>query len=47
VYLTDAYGSFPAKQPNYPVLWCVTCEDGMQHIPWGHKVLLPNDKGEW
>ncbi len=47
IYLTDAYGSFPEKQPQYPVLWCVTCEDGMNWIPWGQKVLLPNDKGDW
>lgn len=47
IYLTDAYGSFPEKQPNYPVLWCVTSESGMDYIPWGQKVLLPNEKGEW
>jgi predicted metal-dependent peptidase len=47
IYLTDAYGSFPPKQPGYPVLWCVTSADGLNHIPWGQKVLLPNDKGEW
>lgn len=23
VYLTDLYGSFPEKAPEYPVLWCV------------------------
>lgn len=50
VYLTDAYGTFPEKRPNYPTLWCVTCQDGMQYIPnWGQKVLLPNEKdgGGW
>jgi len=47
IYLTDAYGSFPEKHPNYPVLWCVTAEDGMSWIPWGQKVLLPNKEGEW
>jgi predicted metal-dependent peptidase len=47
IYLTDAWGSFPQKQPMYPVLWCVTSEAGMDHIPWGQKVLLPNEKGEW
>jgi predicted metal-dependent peptidase len=47
IYLTDAWGSFPNKQPNYPVLWCVTDQSGMDHIPWGQKVLLPNEKGEW
>jgi predicted metal-dependent peptidase len=47
IYLTDAYGTFPEKKPMYPVLWCVTCQDGMNSIPWGQKVLLPNEKGEW
>lgn len=47
IYLTDAYGTFPEKKPQYPVLWCVTNQDGMQYVPWGQKVLLPNDKGEW
>lgn len=47
IYLTDAWGSFPQKPPQYPVLWCVTSESGMDYIPWGQKVLLPNDKGEW
>jgi len=47
IYLTDAWGSFPEKAPQYPVLWCVTEEDGLNHIPWGQKVLLPNEKGEW
>jgi predicted metal-dependent peptidase len=45
IYLTDAYGTFPDKRPTYPVLWCVTNADGMQYIPWGQKVLLPNEKG--
>jgi predicted metal-dependent peptidase len=47
IYLTDAYGSFPDKQPGYPVLWCVTSQGGMDYIPWGQKVLMPNDKGDW
>jgi predicted metal-dependent peptidase len=47
IYLTDAYGTFPDKKPPYPVLWCITCQDGMNMVPWGQKVLLPNEKGEW
>ena len=38
VYLTDCQGSFPGKQPNYPVLWIVTT-DGT-HPPWGTEVRL-------
>lgn len=26
LYLTDMYGSFPDKAPNYPVIWCATSE---------------------
>ncbi len=47
IYLTDCYGSFPEKQPPYPVLWACTAQDGMQGVPWGQKVLIPNEKGEW
>lgn len=47
IYLTDCYGSFPEKKPPYPVLWACTAQDGMQSVPWGQKVLIPNEKGEW
>jgi hypothetical protein len=26
VYLTDMYGTFPNKEPEYPVLWCATSD---------------------
>jgi len=41
IYLTDTYGSFPERPPNYPVLWCIT-EDGGT-VPWGQSVYIPND----
>lgn len=41
IYLTDCFGTFGEKPPQYPVLWCCTEEDGMQHVPWGQKVLIP------
>jgi len=44
VYLTDSYGSFPDKHPNYPVLWCLTDENG--HVPWGQSVYIPSTKGK-
>lgn len=47
IYLTDSFGQFPEKHPQYPVLWCVTSEDGMDNIPWGQKVNIPNEKNEW
>ena len=45
IYLTDAYGSFPEKQPNYPVLWCLTEENSV--VPWGHSVHIPNEKKDY
>lgn len=45
VYLTDTYGCFPDKQPNYPVLWCITEENG--RVPWGQSVHIPNDKRDY
>jgi len=45
IYLTDTYGTFPDKQPGYPVLWCITDENGK--VPWGHSVNIPNDKRDY
>lgn len=38
VYLTDLYGSFPARAPGYPVLWGRT---STQDVPWGDVVDVP------
>jgi hypothetical protein len=41
VYLTDLDGSFPAKEPEYPVLWCVP--PGMnanRKVPFGEIVAV-------
>lgn len=47
IYLTDGYGVFPEKAPNYPVLWCVTEEGGMSYLPdWGQRVLVPESRGD-
>lgn len=37
LYLTDMYGSFPAKAPDYPVLWCKTTK---AKAPWGEEVFI-------
>jgi len=37
-YFTDTYGSFPAKQPDYPVLWAVTHPGGS--VPWGEYLTM-------
>lgn len=44
IYLTDTYGDFP-KQPQYPVLWCITCSSGT--VPWGDKVYIPSGEKEY
>lgn len=38
VYLTDTYGSFPDKQPDYPVLWVVV--GGAKTVPWGEVIPI-------
>jgi predicted metal-dependent peptidase len=37
VYFTDAQGAFPARAPDYPVLWLVK---GPAPVPWGRRVAL-------
>jgi predicted metal-dependent peptidase len=37
VYFTDAQGEFPAREPEYPVLWVVK---GSAAVPWGERVQL-------
>jgi predicted metal-dependent peptidase len=37
VYLTDTYGTFPSKKPDYPVLWVVV--GGSKDVPFGE--LIP------
>jgi predicted metal-dependent peptidase len=41
VYLTDLDGSFPAKEPEYPVLWCVPPGVGSgRKVPFGEIVAV-------
>ncbi|PWQ98156.1 vWA domain-containing protein [Leucothrix pacifica] len=35
VYFTDALGTFPQYEPNYPVLWLVK---GKGDVPWGQRI---------
>ncbi len=37
VYFTDAQGEFPAREPDYPVLWLVK---GKAPVPWGQRIQL-------
>ena len=36
VYLTDTFGSFPSKKPDYPVLWVVV--GGASKVPFGEVI---------
>jgi len=38
VYLTDTYGSFPAHEPDYPVIWGSIVKS--PHVPWGQVVEI-------
>jgi predicted metal-dependent peptidase len=37
IYLTDMYGSFPDKAPNYPTIWCATSD---VKAPFGKTISL-------
>jgi predicted metal-dependent peptidase len=37
LYFTDAQGDFPARAPEYPVLWLVK---GKGNVPWGERIQL-------
>lgn len=37
VYITDGMGTFPEREPDYPVIWLVTAECD---VPWGRKVAF-------
>ncbi len=37
VYFTDAQGSFPQGEPDYPVIWLVK---GRTPVPWGQRIQL-------
>lgn len=37
VYLTDGEGSFPDKEPEYPVIWVLNKDNP---VPWGEKIIM-------
>lgn len=39
VYMTDGYGSFPDKEPRFPVIWVSTTD---AEYPWGRVIRLPD-----
>jgi predicted metal-dependent peptidase len=39
IYLTDGFGSFPDKTPNYPVLWIMTPQ-ARTEIPFGEVIQM-------
>jgi predicted metal-dependent peptidase len=41
IFLTDMYGSFPDKEPTYPVVWVSTTE---KKAPFGLTLHLNEDK---
>ena len=43
VYLTDGYGSYPKKQPGFPVIWVMTTD---YDPPWGQTVRMRDQDGE-
>lgn len=43
IYLTDGFGSFPKKQPSYPVLWIMT-EHCRPDVPFGEVIRIDGRK---
>lgn len=43
IYLTDGYGDFPNKEPNFPVLWLI---DSNVEPPFGEKMQYEYEEGE-
>lgn len=41
VYFTDTYGTFPARAPEYPVLWAATHAGGT--VPWGAYLTMRDE----
>jgi predicted metal-dependent peptidase len=41
IYLTDGYGYFPDKEPDYPVIWLI---DSEVEPPWGEKMQYEYDE---
>ena len=37
IYFTDLYGSFPDREPGYPVIWCATSDES---VPFGEVVRV-------
>jgi predicted metal-dependent peptidase len=37
VYLTDGEGSFPDREPEYPVIWILNKDSA---VPWGTKIVM-------
>jgi predicted metal-dependent peptidase len=38
IYLTDMYGSFPSKEPNYPTMWVSTSD--VKEAPFGQVIRM-------
>jgi predicted metal-dependent peptidase len=38
IYLTDLYGTFPDKEPPFPVIWVAISDCP---VPWGQVIRLP------
>jgi len=41
IYLTDLYGTFPSREPGYPVLWVRTPDSFVDQVPFGEIIHMP------
>jgi len=44
VYLTDLYGDFPVRPPNYPTVWVKTRQSQVNEVPFGKLVKIENGR---
>lgn len=44
VYITDTWGEFPDKWPDYPVIWLVPGTQERPSVPFGQVVLIPPEE---
>lgn len=44
VYFTDAWGTFPDRKPDFPVIWALTKHHGA--VPWGESVVVTEDRDD-
>jgi predicted metal-dependent peptidase len=44
IYFTDTFGTFPEREPEYPVIWAVyESAAKAARVPFGEVVIIPDE----